>query len=120
MERKWLRLLAAECANLRRDAAATELQAETPALLSPTRNRHLKGGQHDMNLVPVLVDAVKAPMRRGIATGHVVAVVGKLLARREAWRLADDLVAFNHQAGPVGVLYDPLPAQQGHGAIGGI
>ena len=73
-----------------------------------------------MDLVPMFVDAMKTSMRRRVAAGHMVTVIGKLFARRDSWRFADNLVAFDHQPRAVGVQHDPFAAKQGHRAIGGI
>ncbi len=61
---------------------------------------------------------MKGSARLGVAAGHMVAVVGKLLAGREAGRFTDDFVAFDDELAAVGVKDDPLPAEQGHHAVG--
>lgn len=73
-----------------------------------------------MDEIPVFVDAVKTSVCTRIAPRHMVAVVGKLLAGREARRFPDDPVAFDHQTRAVRVQYDPFAAQQCDAAIGGI
>ena len=75
---------------------------------------HVERRQQDMDL------AGRVRRRRGNCraraasqSGHMVAVVGKLLAGGEARGLADDLVALDHEAGAVGVLDDPFAARAG-------
>ena len=73
-----------------------------------------------MNPVSVFVDPVETPVRAGVAAGHVVAVVGKLLAWREARRFTDNLVAFDDQPGAVGMHHHPFAAEESHRLVGGI
>jgi hypothetical protein len=73
-----------------------------------------------MNPVTVIVDPMKASMCGGIAASHVITVIGKLLARPKARRLAHDLVAFDDQTGAIRVHHDPLSTQQRHRSLGGI
>ena len=86
-------------------------------LASRARNIHVERRQYDMNLVPELIHSVETPVRAGIAAGHVIAVVGKILPGGQARRFADDFVAFNHQPGTVRMQHDPFAAEQGDRAI---
>lgn len=70
-----------------------------------------------MNLAAELVNAVKAAVRDGIAARHMVAVVGKFFADREARRLTHNLVAFDHELRTVRMLYDPFTAEQRDGVV---
>ena len=74
------------------------------------RETETKRRQKHMNLAAELVDAVKTPAGPGVATRDMVAVVGKLFARREAWSFTDDLVAFNDETGAIAVLNHPFTA----------
>ena len=73
-----------------------------------------------MDAAALLIDAVERSPRRGIAAGHMVAVVGKFLAGREPRSLADKLVALDHQAAAIGVLDDPFAAEEGDGVVGAV
>ncbi len=79
---------------------------------------HLERRQNDMNPVPLLVYAMKAPVRRGVTARHVIAVVGKLFPWSQSRGLAHDLVALNDQSCAIGMEHDPLSAEQRHAAIG--
>lgn len=68
----------------------------------------------------MFVDAVKTPVRDRVTARDMIAVVRKLLTRGEARGLTDDLVTFDDELAAVGVGDDPFPAQQRHGAVGGI
>ena len=65
-----------------------------------------------------LVEAVKAAVRPGVARADVVAVVGKVLTRRQGGGFANDFVAFDDEPRAIGVFDDPFAAQQGHGEVG--
>ena len=65
-----------------------------------------------MDFQPVLIDAMKAPLGDGIASRHMVTVVGELLTRRDPWRLTDDFVAFDDQARAIVMDDDPLASEQ--------
>ena len=67
-----------------------------------------------MHAIAVFVHPMETSVRRGVAAGYMVTVVGKLLARAQARSLSDDLVSFNDQARAVGVNDDPFPAEQRH------
>lgn len=67
-----------------------------------------------MNLCALFIDSVEAPLRHRIASGHVIAVVGKLFARREPRCFADNLVAFDDELGAIGVSDDPFATEQSH------
>jgi len=71
-----------------------------------------------VNFLSVLVDPVKTTVRGTVATGDVVAVVGKFLARREPRRFTDDFVALDHETTAVGVDHDPFATEQCHDPIG--
>ena len=73
-----------------------------------------------MNSVTLLVHAVKTAMRRSVSAGDMVAVIRKLLARRQPRCFADNFVTFNHQPCAVGVQDDPLSPEQRHATVGGI
>jgi hypothetical protein len=66
------------------------------------------------------IHTVERPMRRRIASGHMVTVVRKFLTWREARRFSDNLVALDHQAAAVRVLDHPFPAQQRDGMVGSV
>ena len=82
------------------------------------RHRHVERRQRHVNLLAVVIHAVETAAHLGIAIRDMVAVVGKLLAGREARRFADDFVAFDDQAAAVAVDHDPFAAQEPDGAIG--
>ena len=71
-----------------------------------------------MHLAPGGVDPVKTPPCHSVHPGHVIAIVGKFLARREARRLANDPLALDHELAPIRMLHHPLAAQQGYGLLG--
>lgn len=73
-----------------------------------------------MNLAAELIDAVEATAGSRIATADMITVIGKLFARGEAGRFADDLVAFDDQAGAVVVLYHPFSTEQSNGVFGAV
>ena len=73
-----------------------------------------------MDFVPQLVHAVEAAVRIGINPRDVIAVVGKLFAGSEAGRLADNLVALNHQLRAIGVQHHPFPAEERNRPVGAI
>ncbi len=81
---------------------------------------HFKGRQDHMDAAAEIVHAVKTPAGARVATGDVVAVVGKLFAGGEARGLADDLVAFDYELVAVVVLHDPFAAEEGHGVLGAV
>ena len=70
-----------------------------------------------MNLLPLLVDSVKTPVRHRITTSDMVAVVGELFARSQTRRFAHNLVAFDHELTAVGVHDDPFPTEKSDRAI---
>jgi len=63
---------------------------------------------------------VKRAVGRGVAAGHMVAVVGELLARGKAGGLTDDLVAFDDQMTAIGVIHHPFAPEQRDGVLGGV
>ena len=67
-----------------------------------------------------IIDAVKTALRAGRFGGDVVAVVGKLFARGQAWGFTDNFVALNDQLAAVGVGDDPFATQQGNGVLGAV
>ena len=71
-----------------------------------------------MNPLPVFVDAMETAVGRRVATGDVVTVVRKLLARPDPRCLAHDLVAFNDQTSAVRVNHHPFTSEQRHCPIG--
>ena len=71
-----------------------------------------------MDLVTKFIDAVKTPVDAGINAGHVITVVGKLLAGCETRGFADDFVALNDQLFAVVVLNHPFSSEQCDNAIG--
>jgi len=73
-----------------------------------------------MNPVSLIVLAMKAAVSFGIAASDMIAVVGKSLARLEAGRLADNLVAFDHNPGAIRMLDHPFPTEHGNGVVGAI
>src|ERR1035437_8538194 len=52
------------------------------------RDRELERREDDVDLVAEIIDAVKTAVGRRVEAGDMITVVGKLLARREARRLA--------------------------------
>jgi len=70
-----------------------------------------------MNAFAEFIDAMKATVGAGVDPRDMIAIVGKLLTGREVGRFADDLVAFDHEAGAVAMQHDPLSAQQRHLSI---
>jgi hypothetical protein len=81
------------------------------------RHDHGKGWQEYVDFLPMLVDAMKAPMRDGITTGYVIAIVRKLLAGTESGRLANNFISLDHKLAPVSVRNDPLASEQSHRAV---
>ncbi len=73
-----------------------------------------------MDLVSLLVEAVKTAPGGRIETSHMVTAVGKLFARGQMRSFAHDLVAFDHQLGAIRVKHDPFAAEEGHTPIGAI
>ncbi len=73
-----------------------------------------------MYFVSQFVDPMKTAMGGGISSRHMVTVVGKLFTRSQLWGLAHDPIALNHESRAIGMLDDPLPTQQGDGAVGAI
>ena len=71
-----------------------------------------------MDFVAEFVDAVEAAVRTRVEAGDVITVVGKLFARREPRRFADDLVALDHEPRAIGMDDDPFSAKERDAAIG--
>ena len=69
----------------------------------------------DKNMATVLVEAVKTSMSAGITGGHVIAVVGKMCAGREAGRFTDNFIALHDELRAIAVFNHPLPAEQRNG-----
>ena len=70
-----------------------------------------------MDLASKFVDPVKRPARRRIAAGHVITVIGKVLARCEARGFAHDLVALDDELAPIGMFDDPFPSEECDGVL---
>lgn len=68
-----------------------------------------------MDALPLVVDAVEAPIHGGRTAGDVVAIVGKLFAGLKSRRLTHDFIAFDDQLGAVGLADDPLAPVKDHG-----
>ena len=66
-----------------------------------------------MDAAPVVRDPVKTSVDHRIAARDVVAVVGKLLARRQSGSLTHNFVALDHQASAIAVHHDPFAPEQG-------
>ena len=73
-----------------------------------------------MNAISLVVDAVKAPVRRRIESGNMIAIVRELLSRGEMRRLADNLVAFDHEPRAVAVHHHPFAPEEGDRSIRGV
>ena len=73
-----------------------------------------------MHAAPLLINAMERTARGGIAAGHMVAVVGKLLAGCEPRGFADDFIALDDQLAAIGVLHDPFAAEEGDGVVGAV
>jgi len=71
-----------------------------------------------MNRLAEFINAMEAAMGAGVAGGNVVAVVGKMLARRQPGRLADNLFTLDDELGAVGILNHPFAAEQGDDSVG--
>lgn len=71
-----------------------------------------------MNFFTRIIDPMEAPLRRGIQSGHMIAVIGKLLTGRQARGLAHNLVAFNDEPGAVRVFDHPFAAEKCDRAVG--
>ena len=82
------------------------------------RNRHREWRQLHMNQLAEFIHAVEGAVRAGVAGGDVIAVVGKMLAGRQARPLADDLIPLDDKVAAVGLLDHPFAAEQGDDAVG--
>ena len=67
-----------------------------------------------------IVHPMKTSMGARVAAGDVVAVVGELLAGREARSLAHDLVALDDEFLAVAVLHDPFATEECYRVLGAI
>lgn len=84
------------------------------------RHGHRKRRQQDVNLAAFVIHSVKTSVRDRIAARDMVAVVGKLFARRESRCFADNLVAFDDELAAIGVNDHPFAPEQSDGAIGAV
>ena len=70
-----------------------------------------------MDFPAEIVDAMETAVSARVVAGHVIAVIGKLLARREARGFADDLVALDHEAAAVGMEDHPFAPEERDGVV---
>ena len=66
-----------------------------------------------MNLLPVLINPMEASVGHGVATGDVIAVIGKLFARRKTGSFANNLITLDHKLAAIRVRDHPLACVQG-------
>lgn len=70
-----------------------------------------------MDRTTSLIRAVKAALGDGIATGHVIAVVGETFAGSDARGFTDDFIALDHATAAVFGGDDPLATEQSDGVL---
>ena len=97
-----------------------EKPRENEAVFLLARNHHPKRRQHDVDLLTVLIDAVKTTMRDRVASRDMIAVVRKFLARREPRSLADDLISFDDELAAVGMSHHPFASEKRDRPIGAV
>ena len=70
-----------------------------------------------MNLLPVLINPMEASVGHGVATGDVIAVIGKLFAGRKTGSFANNLITLDYKLAAIRVRDHPLASQQRDGAF---
>lgn len=81
-------------------------------------NGHRKRRQQHVNLLPVLVDPMETSVGDRVATGDVIAVIGKLFPGRKTGRFANNFITLNHELAAIRVRDHPLASEQRDGAFG--
>lgn len=71
-----------------------------------------------MDFTALIVHPVKTTAHGRICAGHVIAIVGELLARLNSRGLANNFVALNHEVAAVWVGEDPFATEEGDRAVG--
>ena len=80
-------------------------------------NGHRERREQHVNLLPVLINPMEASVGHGVATGDVIAVIGKLFARRKTGSFANNLITFDHELAAICVRDHPLASEQGDRAF---
>lgn len=83
-------------------------------------NTQLEGRQLGMDFAPLVIHSVKTAAHGRICASHMIAVVGKLLARFDPGGFADNFVSLDYEVGAIGVGNDPFAAQQSDRVIGSV
>lgn len=73
-----------------------------------------------MDVSAQIIDTMETSTRSGGTSSDVIAVVGKLLSRRQPRRFSDDFVAFDHQLTAVRVSDDPFASKECDRVVGAV